>query len=181
MKKQEQARLLQTLQTRFEKNLNRHPDILWADVQAKLETNPNALKSLQAMEATGGEPDVIGLDPKTGAVTFCDCAKESPTGRRSLCYDRAALDARKENKPKGSAVEMAEEMGIALLTEDQYRALQTLGEFDAKTSSWLATPPALRALDGAIFGDYRYGRVFIYHNGVQSYYAARGFRGLLSI
>ena len=181
MKKQEQARLLQTLQTRFEKNLNRHPDILWADVQAKLETNPNALKSLQAMEATGGEPDVIGLDPKTGAVTFCDCAKESPTGRRSLCYDRAALDARKENKPKGSAVEMAEEMGIALLTEDQYRALQTLGEFDAKTSSWLATPPALRALDGAIFGDYRYGRVFIYHNGVQSYYAARGFRGVLSI
>ena len=181
MKKQEQARLLQTLQTRFEKNLNRHPDILWADVQAKLETNPNALKSLHAMEATGGEPDVIGLDPKTGAVTFCDCAKESPTGRRSLCYDRAALDARKENKPKGSAVEMAEEMGIALLTEDQYRALQTLGEFDAKTSSWLATPPALRSLDGAIFGDYRYGRVFIYHNGVQSYYAARGFRGLLSI
>ena len=181
MKKQEQARLLQTLQTRFEKNLNRHPDILWADVQAKLETNPNALKSLQAMEATGGEPDVIGLDPKTGAVTFCDCAKESPTGRRSLCYDRAALDARKENKPKGSAVEMAEEMGIALLTEDQYRALQTLGEFDAKTSSWLATPPALRSLDGAIFGDYRYGRVFIYHNGVQSYYAARGFRGVLSI
>ncbi|WP_431495495.1 DUF4256 domain-containing protein [Pseudomonas brassicacearum] len=181
MKKQEQARLLQTLQTRFEKNLNRHPDILWADVQAKLETNPNALKSLHAMEATGGEPDVIGLDPKTGAVTFCDCAKESPTGRRSLCYDRAALDARKENKPKGSAVEMAEEMGIALLTEEQYQALQTLGEFDAKTSSWLATPPALRSLDGAIFGDYRYGRVFIYHNGVQSYYAARGFRGLLSI
>ncbi|OOG80763.1 hypothetical protein B0E42_26395 [Pseudomonas sp. A25(2017)] len=181
MKKQEQDNLIQTLKTRFEKNLNRHPDILWADVQAKLETNPNALKSLQAMEATGGEPDVIGLDPKTGAVTFCDCAKESPTGRRSLCYDRAALDARKENKPKGSAVEMAEEMGIALLTEDQYRALQTLGEFDAKTSSWLATPSALRSLDGAIFGDYRYGRVFIYHNGVQSYYAARGFRGVLQV
>ncbi len=181
MKKEEQEHLLQTLKTRFEQNLNRHPDILWADVQAKLETNPNALKSLQAMEVTGGEPDVIGLDPKTGAVTFCDCAKESPTGRRSLCYDRAALDARKENKPKGSAVEMAEEMGIALLTEEQYRALQTLGEFDAKTSSWLATPPALRALDGAIFGDYRYGRVFIYHNGVQSYYAARGFRGVLQV
>ncbi|SEE20524.1 DUF4256 domain-containing protein [Pseudomonas kilonensis] len=181
MKKQEQDDLIQTLKTRFEQNLNRHPDILWADVQAKLETNPNALKSLQAMDATGGEPDVIGLDPKTGAVTFCDCAKESPTGRRSLCYDRAALDARKENKPKGSAVEMAEEMGIALLTEDQYRALQTLGEFDAKTSSWLATPSALRSLDGAIFGDYRYGRVFIYHNGVQSYYAARGFRGLLQV
>lgn len=181
MKKQEQQTLLQTLKTRFEQNPSRHPDIPWADVQARLENNPKALESLQAMEATGGEPDVIGLDPKTGTVTFCDCVKESPTGRRSLCYDRAALDARKENKPKGSAIEMAEEMGIALLTEDQYRALQTLGEFDAKTSSWLATPPALRALDGAIFGDYRYGRVFIYHNGVQSYYAARGFRGVLSV
>jgi len=181
MKKQEQESLLNTLKARFDQNPQRHPGISWADIQARLEANPNALKSLQAMEATGGEPDVIGLDPKTGAVTFCDCAKESPTGRRSLCYDRAALDARKENKPKGSAVEMAEEMGIALLTEDQYRALQTLGEFDAKTSSWLATPPALRSLDGAIFGDYRYGRVFIYHNGVQSYYAARGFRGVLSI
>lgn len=181
MKKQEQESLIQTLKTRFEQNSNRHPDILWAGVQARLESNPNALKSLQAMEATGGEPDVIGLDPKTGTVTFCDCAKESPTGRRSLCYDRAALDARKENKPKGSAIDMAEAMGIALLTEDQYRALQELGEFDAKTSSWLATPPALRALDGAIFGDYRYGRVFIYHNGVQSYYAARGFRGVLSV
>lgn len=181
MKKQEQQTLLQTLKTRFEQNPNRHPDIPWADVQAKLETKLNALKSLQAMEATGGEPDVIGFDPKTGIVTFCDCAKESPTGRRSLCYDRAALDARKENKPKGSAIDMAEAMGIALLTEDQYRALQELGEFDAKTSSWLATPPALRALDGAIFGDYRYGRVFIYHNGVQSYYAARGFRGVLSV
>lgn len=132
MKKQEQESLIQTLKTRFEKNLNRHPDIPWADVQTRLEANPNALKSLQAMEATGGEPDVIGLDPKTGTVTFCDCAKESPTGRRSLCYDRAALDARKENKPKGSAIEMAEAMGIALLTEDQYRALQTLGEFDAR-------------------------------------------------
>ncbi|BBP61417.1 DUF4256 domain-containing protein [Pseudomonas sp. St316] len=181
MKKQEQDNLIQTLKTRFEKNLNRHPDILWADVQTRLENNPKALKSLHAMETTGGEPDVIGLDPKTGAVTFCDCAKESPTGRRSLCYDRAALDARKENKPKGSAVEMAEDMGIALLTEEQYRALQQLGEFDAKTSSWLATPQALRSLDGAIFGDYRYGRVFIYHNGVQSYYAARGFRGLLCV
>ncbi|WP_339492362.1 DUF4256 domain-containing protein [Pseudomonas sp. EA_15y_Pfl2_R67] len=181
MKKQEQENLLNTLKGRFDQNPQRHPSISWGDVQSRLETNPNALKSLQAMEASGGEPDVIGLDPKTGAVTFCDCAKESPTGRRSLCYDRAALDARKENKPKGSAVEMAEEMGIALLTEDQYRALQTLGEFDAKTSSWLATPPALRSLGGAIFGDYRYGRVFIYHNGVQSYYAARGFRGLLQV
>ncbi|WP_260961036.1 DUF4256 domain-containing protein [Pseudomonas citri] len=181
MKKAELEHLIQTLKTRFEQNPSRHPDIPWSTVQTRLEANPNALASLQAMEATGGEPDVIGLDPKSGAVTFCDCAKESPTGRRSLCYDRAALDARKKNKPKGSAVEMAEEMGVALLTEEQYRALQTLGEFDAKTSSWLATPPALRAFDGAIFGDYRYGRVFIYHNGVQSYYAARGFRGLLCI
>ncbi|WP_030138643.1 DUF4256 domain-containing protein [Pseudomonas fluorescens] len=181
MKKQEQQALLQTLKTRFEQHPNRHPDIPWSDIQTRLENNPNALKTLQAMEATGGEPDVIGLDPGTGVVTFFDCAKESPTGRRSLCYDRAALDARKENKPKGSAIEMAEAMGITLLTEEQYRALQTLGEFDAKTSSWLATPPELRALDGAIFGDYRYGRVFIYHNGVQSYYAARGFRGVLNI
>lgn len=181
MQKQEQDKLLQALKSRFEQNTHRHPDIPWADVQCRLESNPNALKSLQAMEATGGEPDVIGLEPKTGVVTFCDCAKESPTGRRSLCYDRAALDARKENKPTGSAVEMAEAMGIALLTEDQYRALQELGEFDAKTSSWLATSPELRALGGAIFGDFRYGRVFVYHNGVQSYYAARGFRGLLRV
>lgn len=173
--------LLQTLKTRFDQNPHRHPGILWADVQAKLESNPNALKSLQAMETTGGEPDVIDQNKETGLITFCDCAKESPTGRRSLCYDRAALDARKENKPKGSAVEVAEEMGIALLTEDQYRALQQLGEFDAKTSSWLATPPELRALGGALFGDYRYKRVFVYHNGVQSYYAARGFRGVLCI
>ncbi|MBC3373692.1 DUF4256 domain-containing protein [Pseudomonas sp. SWRI92] len=181
MKKQEQDSLIQTLKKRFEDHLNRHPDIPWADVQARLENQPGALKSLQAMEATGGEPDVIGHEPKTDVITFCDCAKESPTGRRSLCYDRAALDARKENKPKGSAMEMAEEMGISLLTEDQYRALQTLGEFDAKTSTWLATPSELRALGGALFGDYRYERVFIYHNGVQSYYAARGFRGLLRV
>lgn len=181
MKKQEQGTLVQTLKTRFDQNPQRHPGIPWPDVQAKLESNPNALKSLQAMEATGGEPDVIGYDQQTGLISFCDCAKESPTGRRSLCYDRAALDARKENKPKGSAVEMAEEMGIALLTEDQYGALQQLGEFDAKTSSWLATPADLRALGGALFGDYRYERVFVYHNGVQSYYAARGFRGLLCV
>ncbi|WP_434579849.1 DUF4256 domain-containing protein [Pseudomonas sp. Z5-35] len=181
MKKQEQDILIQTLKKRFEDHLNRHPDIPWADVLTRLENQPGALKSLQAMEATDGEPDVIGHEPKTGVITFCDCAKESPTGRRSLCYDRAALDARKENKPKGSAMEMAEEMGISLLTEDQYRALQTLGEFDAKTSTWLATPPELRAVGGALFGDYRYGRVFIYHNGVQSYYAARGFRGLLRV
>ncbi|MCJ8207059.1 DUF4256 domain-containing protein [Pseudomonas sp. RGM2987] len=181
MKKQEQENLLQTLKTRFEQHPHRHPDLSWADVQARLENNPTALKSLQAMEATAGEPDVIAHDKQTGVITFCDCAKESPSGRRSLCYDRAALDARKENKPKGSAIEMAEEMGIALLTEEQYRGLQTLGEFDAKTSSWLATPPELRALGGALFGDFRYGRTFVYHNGVQSYYAARGFRGVLCV
>jgi len=181
MKKQEQENLLQTLKTRFEQNPQRHPGLPWAVVQALLESNPKALKSLQAMEATAGEPDVIGHDKETGLITFCDCAKESPSGRRSLCYDRAALDARKENKPKGSAMEMAEEMGIALLTEEQYRDLQALGEFDAKTSSWLATPAQLRALGGALFGDYRYGRTFVYHNGVQSYYAARGFRGVLYV
>lgn len=181
MKKQEQENLLQTLKTRFEQNPLRHPGLPWAEVQARLESNPKTLKSLQAMEATAGEPDVIGHDKETGLITFCDCAKESPSGRRSLCYDRAALDARKENKPKGSAIEMAEEMGIALLTEEQYRDLQALGEFDAKTSSWLATPAQLRALGGALFGDYRYGRTFVYHNGVQSYYAARGFRGVLCV
>lgn len=181
MKKKEQENLLKTLKIRFEQNSHRHPDLPWADVQARLENNPKALKSLQAMEATAGEPDVIGHDKETGLITFCDCAKESPSGRRSLCYDRAALDARKENKPKGSAMDMAEEMGIALLTEEQYRGLQALGEFDAKTSSWLATPAELRALGGALFGDYRYGRTFVYHNGVQSYYAARGFRGVLCV
>jgi hypothetical protein len=181
MKKQDQESLLNTLKTRFDQYPHRHPNIPWADVQTRLEANPNALKSLQAMEATGGEPDVIDQNKETGLITFCDCAKESPTGRRSLCYDRAALDARKEKKPKGSALEMAEAMGIALLTEDQYRDLQKIGEFDAKTSSWLATPPDLRALGGAWFGDCRYERVFIYHNGVQSYYAARGFRGLLCV
>jgi len=181
MKKQEQGNLLQTLKTRFEQNPQRHPGLPWTEVQARLENNPKALKSLQAMEATAGEPDVIGHDKETGLITFCDCAKESPSGRRSLCYDRAALDARKENKPKGSAVGMAEEMGIALLTEEQYRDLQAFGEFDAKTSSWLATPTQLRVLGGALFGDFRYGRTFVYHNGVQSYYAARGFRGVLCI
>ncbi|WP_457969471.1 DUF4256 domain-containing protein [Pseudomonas sp. R4-84] len=181
MKEQEQQTLLQTLRARFEQNPDRHPNIPWADVQTRLDNNPSALETLQAMEATGGEPDVIGLDAKTGSITFCDCVKESPTGRRSLCYDHAALDARKENKPKGSALELAEAMGVSLLTEEQYRALQALGEFDAKTSSWLATPSEIRALGGALFGDFRYGRVFVYHNGVQSYYAARGFRGVLQV
>ncbi|UZE24711.1 DUF4256 domain-containing protein [Pseudomonas sp. B21-056] len=181
MKKQEQENLLRTLKSRFEQNPHRHPDLQWPDVQARLENKPAALKTLQAMETTGGEPDVIGHDKQTGRITFCDCARETPTGRRSLCYDRAALDARKENKPQGSALEMAEEMGVALFTEEQYRELQALEAFDLKTSSWLATPAEVRSLDGAIFGDRRYGRVFVYHNGVQSYYAARGFRGVLCV
>lgn len=169
------------LEARFAKHPHRHPGIAWADVLARIEGRSAALKSLQAMEASGGEPDVIGRDDKKGPFLFCDCAPESPTGRRSLCYDREALDARKENKPAGSAVEAAAAMGIELLTEAQYRALQALGEFDAKTSSWIATPPEVRALGGALFCDRRYGQVFVYHNGVQSYYAARGFRGLLRV
>ncbi|TWC22032.1 MULTISPECIES: DUF4256 domain-containing protein [unclassified Pseudomonas] len=181
MKKTEQESLLYTLKSRFEQNPHRHPDLQWPDIQARLESNPTALKTLQAMETTGGEPDVIGHDKHTGRVTFCDCARETPAGRRSLCYDRAALDARKENKPRGSALELAAEMGITLLTEDQYRELQALEAFDLKTSSWLATPAEIRSLEGAIFGDRRYGRVFVYHNGVQSYYAARGFRGMLGV
>ncbi|QGW83393.1 DUF4256 domain-containing protein [Variovorax paradoxus] len=178
MKTQE---LLQTLQARFEKSMQRHKGIAWADVQARLEGNPAALKSIGAMEETGGEPDVIGQDKKTGQITFCDCAPESPAGRRSLCYDREALDARKENKPQDSALGMAAAMGIELLTEEQYRELQKLGKFDAKTSSWIETPPDVRSLGGALFGDHRYGKVFVYHNGAQSYYAARGFRGLLRV
>ncbi len=173
--------LLRTLQARFEKNMQRHKGLAWAQVLGRLEANAAALKSLAAMEASGGEPDVIGMDKKTGQVTFCDCAPESPTGRRSVCYDRAALDSRKEHKPDGSAVEMAAEMGIELLDEEQYRALQALGEFDLKTSSWIATPADIRKLGGALFCDRRYGKVFTYHNGAQSYYAARGFRGLLRV
>lgn len=178
MKTQE---LLRTLQARFEKNMQRHKGVAWAEVQARLEGNTRALKSLGAMEETGGEPDVIGQDGKTGQVTFCDCAAESPAGRRSLCYDREALDSRKENKPKDNALDMAASMGIELLTEEQYRELQKLGPFDAKTSSWIGTPPDVRSLGGALFGDHRYGRVFVYHNGAQSYYAARGFRGVLRV
>lgn len=173
--------MLQALKRRFEQNLHRHPAIGWAAVQSRLEGHPDALRSLGEMEATGGEPDVIGQDRETGQVTFCDCAAESPTGRRSVCYDREALDARKEHKPASSAVEMATAMGIHLLTEEQYRELQTLGEFDTKTSSWVATPPDVRSTGGALFGDRRYGRVFVYHNGAQSYYAARGFRGWLQV
>ncbi|HEY0304503.1 MAG TPA: DUF4256 domain-containing protein [Longimicrobiales bacterium] len=180
MKPSERNDLIETLKTRFEKNMRRHKGIAWAAVQAKLERNAAALKSLHAMEASGGEPDVIGED-KSGQLTFCDCSAESPTGRRSLCYDKEALDSRKENKPEGSAVEMAKEMGVELLTEQQYRKLQQLGEFDTKTSSWVQTPPDIRSLGGALFCDRRYDNVFVYHNGAQSYYAARGFRGMLRV
>ena len=181
MKTKEREALLQTLKTRFEKNMHRHAGIAWADVHARLEANPDALTSLQAMDATGGEPDVIGRDEASGHFTFCDCAAESPTGRRSTCYDADARESRKENRPENSAVEVASAMGIDLLTEEQYRALQTLGEFDVKTSSWIKTPPDVRALGGALFCDRRYGKVFVYHNGAQSYYAARGFRGSLRV
>ncbi len=181
MKPQRQEGLLQALRARFEKNMPRHEGIAWDGVRAQLEGNPRALKSLREMEATGGEPDVIGWDGKAGYYTFCDCSKESPAGRRSVCYDREAREARKEHKPTGSAVDMAAAMGIDLLTEEQYRGLQALGEFDAKTSSWVRTPPDIRALGGALFCDRRFGRIFVYHNGAQSYYAARGFRGTLRV
>lgn len=173
--------LLATLQRRFKAHMQRHKGMAWSTVQARLEAHPAALKTLQAMERSGGEPDVIGQDKKSGRITFFDCAAESPAGRRSLCFDDEALDARKENKPKGSAVGVAAGMGIALLTEAQYRHLQTLGEFDLKTSSWVQTPPDIRKLGGALFCDRRYGQVFTYHNGVQSYYAARGFRGAIEV
>jgi hypothetical protein len=173
--------LLHTLKTRFEKNMNRHRGLVWDTVLARLEANSEKLWSLYEMERTGGEPDVIGQDELTGEVIFCDCAAESPEGRRSLCYDREALEARKKHQPENSALDMAAEMGIALLTEDEYHTLQKLGQFDTKTSSWLNTPAAIRKRGGAIFGDYRYGRVFIYHNGADSYYGARGFRGSLKV
>src|SRR6476659_7659625 len=181
MKAQEREELLQTLKARFEQNMHRHKGIAWNKVRAELEGNPDALKSLREMEVTGGEPDVIGRDNVAGRYTFCDCSAESPAGRRSLCYDREALESRKENKPNGSAVEMAAAMGIELMTEEQYRDLQKLGEFDTKTSSWVKTPTDIRKLGGAIFCDRRFGHVFVYHNGAQSYYAARGFRGSLRI
>jgi hypothetical protein len=181
MKTHERAELVATLQARFENNMRRHKGLVWADVQAKLEDNPGAVRTLREMEASGGEPDVIARDRAAGSYTFCDCSAESPTGRRSVCYDREALDARKEHKPDGSAVEMAAAMGIELLTEAQYRGLQELGEFDLKTSSWIKTPPDIRSLGGALFCDRRYGKVFVYHNGAQSYYAARGFRGAIRV
>jgi hypothetical protein len=179
--KKQADELLSILKARFEKNLKRHKDGEWNDIQIKLESNIGKLWSLNEMERTGGEPDVVESDKKTGAITFYDCSPESPKGRRSLCYDREALDARKENKPKGSAVDMAAAMGIELLTEKQYRDLQQLGEFDLKTSSWVKTPPEIRKLGGAVFCDRRYDAVFLYHNGAESYYAARGFRGSLTI
>lgn len=173
--------LLETLQARFEKHMDRHQNLQWGDIQSKLETSPGKLWSLYEMEQTGGEPDVIGKDTNTGEYLFFDCSPESPKGRRSICYDRAALEARKKHKPDNSAIDMATEMGIEMLTEEDYRKLQTLGEFDKKTSSWVQTPAAIRDKGGAIFCDYRYGHVFVYHNGADSYYAARGFRGSLKV
>ena len=173
--------LLETLRARFEANLARHEGIRWEDLRARLESAPEKLRSLGEMERTGGEPDVVAHDAPADEYLFFDCSKESPAGRRSVCYDQEALEARRKHKPKDSAVRMATDMGIRLLTEEEYRSLQELGEFDTKTSSWLATPREIRALGGAIFGDRRYGTVFVYHNGAESYYAARGFRGSLKI
>jgi hypothetical protein len=173
--------LLGTLKARFEKNMGRHKGLEWAKVQARLEANAEKLWSLQEMERTGGEPDVVGYDKKTGEYIFYDCSAESPKGRRSVCYDREGLESRKEHKPENNAVDMAAAMGIELLSEEQYRELQRLGTFDAKTSSWVKTPSEIRKLGGALFGDFRYGNVFVYHNGAQSYYAARAFRGSLRV
>lgn len=176
-----QEEIISILKTRFEKNKTRHEGIEWNKVLEKLEANPEKLWSLLEMEKTDGEPDVVGYDKNTNEYIFYDCVAESPKGRRSLCYDRKALDSRKEHKPKNSAIDMAEEMGIEILTEEQYRALQELGSFDNKTSSWIATTPEVRKLGGALFSDFRYGRTFVYHNGAESYYAARGFRGCLKV
>lgn len=173
--------LLRALKSRFENNKNRHKGIEWAEVKAKLDANEQKMWSLHEMESTGGEPDVVGHDKKKGEYIFIDCSAESPAGRRSLCYDREALDSRKEHKPKSSAMDMAADMGIELLSEKQYRELQQLGKFDSKTSSWVKTPDDIRELGGALFCDYRYGKVFMYHNGAESYYAARGFRGALRV
>ena len=173
--------LLRTLKARFEKNMTRHKGVEWAGVQARLESNSEKLWSLDEMEKTGGEPDVVGHNKKTGEYVFYDCSAESPKGRRSLCYDRKALDSRKEHKPENNAIELAASMGIDLLTEEQYRELQKLGNFDLKTSSWVMTPAAIRKLGGALFCDRRYDTVFLYHNGADSYYAARGFRGSLKV
>jgi hypothetical protein len=175
------AELLGLLKVRFEKNMKRHQGLEWGKVQARLEANSEKLWSLGEMERTGGEPDVVGFDKKTGEFIFYDCSAESPQGRRSICYDREGLESRKEHQPEGNAIDLAAAMGIELLTEEQYRELQQLGRFDMKTSSWLKTPAEIRKLGGAIFADFRYGTVFVYHNGAQSYYAARGFRGSLKV
>jgi hypothetical protein len=177
----QREQLLRTLKARFEKNMNRHPGLEWSKVQARLEANTDKLWSLHEMERTGGEPDVVVRDDRTGEYTFRDCSAESPKGRRSVCYDREAQDSRKEHKPENNALDMAAAMGIELLTEEQYRELQKLGKFDTKTSSWVRTPPAIRRLGGALFCDRRYDHVFVYHNGAPSYYAARGFRGSLRV
>jgi hypothetical protein len=173
--------LLGILKTRFEKNMHRHKSLAWDKVQAKLEANAEKLSSLNEMEATGGEPDVVGYDKKTGEFIFYDCSAETPKGRRSTCFDREGLDSRKEHKPENNAVDMAAAIGIEILSEEQYRELQQFGEFDLKTSSWLQTPAAIRKLGGALFADRRYDHVFVYHNGAQSYYAVRGFRGVLRV
>ena len=177
----ERKALLSVLKTRFEKNMSRHKGLDWTPIQAKLEGNPGKLWSLHEMERTGGEPDVVGHDQATGEYIFYDCSAESPKGRRSVCYDREGQESRKEHRPENNAMDMATAMGIELLTEDQYRELQQLGKFDTKTSSWVHTPAAIRELGGALFCDYRYGQVFVYHNGAPSYYAARGFRGALRV
>lgn len=178
---EQREELLGILKVRFEKNVDRHKGLKWAELQAKLEAAPGKLWSLNEMERTGGEPDVVGYDKKTGEYILYDCSAESPKGRRSLCYDREALESRKEHKPENTALDMAAGMGIELLTEKQYRELQKLGDFDAKTSSWIQTPSDIRELGGALYADYRYGNVFVYHNGASSYYAARGFRGALRV
>ena len=178
---EQREELLRTLKNRFEKNMNRHKGFEWAKIQAKLEANPEKLWSLDDMEITGGEPDVVGYDKKTGEYIFYDCSAESPKDRRSLCYDRDALESRKEHKPKNNAIDMAADMGIEILTEQQYRDLQHVGEFDTKTSSWVKTPDNIRELGGVVFCDRRYDTVFLYHNGAESYYAARGFRGSLRV
>jgi len=181
LSKKQREELLKTLQARFEKNMNRHQGLEWSKVQAKLDVNAEKLWSLNEMERTGGEPDVVGHDKKTGEYIFYDCSAESPRDRRSLCYDRAAWDARKENKPKNNAIDVAAAIGVELLTAEQYRELQNLGDFDTKTSSWVKTPSNIRKLGGALFCDRRFDTVFLYHNGVESYYAARGFRGSLRV
>ena len=178
---EQREELLSTLKARFEKNMNRHQGLEWAKVQAKLEANPEKLWSLHEMERSGGEPDVVGQDQKTGEYTFYDCSAQSPQGRRNVCYDREGQEARKEHKPENNAIDMAAAMSIELLTEEQYRALQQLGEFDTKTSSWVQTPADIRKLGGALFADRRYGHVFVYHNGAQSYYGSRAFRGSLRV